>query len=246
MKRTAIRKIWTLLAAASAAVLLAGCHVDMWIQPKVKPQSEAAFFPDGQGERQPVVGTVYRSEAYNQLWASNPAINGGLPTNGTDYLRTNNPIFSGVSGNKYVTRIPDAVVRSFPSFKAMLERGQDRFNIFCTPCHSRLGDGQGFIAQRGFALRRPPASYHTDRLRKMPIGHFYDVITNGYGTMLSYGSRIEPRDRWAIASWIRVLQYSQDATMNDVPADLQQPLQQNGTVLINPDTGQPVTSQQPE
>ncbi|HLV79642.1 MAG TPA: cytochrome c [Chthonomonadaceae bacterium] len=247
MKRTGIRKIGALLAAASAATLLAGCHIDMWVQPKVKPQSEAAFFPDGQGERPPVTGTVYRSEPYNQLWASNPSINGGLPTdNGADYPRTNDPLFSGISGGKYVTRIPDAVVRSFPSFKAMLERGQDRFNIFCTPCHSRLGDGQGFIAQRGFALRRPPASYHTDRLIKMPIGHFFDVITNGYGTMLSYGSRVEPRDRWAIAAWIRVLQYSQDAKMSDVPADLQAQLQQNGTVTVNPQTGQPQTSQQPE
>jgi mono/diheme cytochrome c family protein len=143
-----------------------------------------------------------------------------------------------------VTRIPEEVVRSFPSFKAMLQRGQDRFNIFCTPCHSRLGDGQGFIAQRGFAMRRPPAAYHTDRLRNMPIGHFYDVITNGYGTMFSYASRVEPQDRWAIASWIRVLQYSQNARVSDVPADLLAQLTQNGTVLVNPQTGQPETGQQ--
>lgn len=198
-------------------LFLAGCHTDMWIQPKDKPQSANDFFPDGQGSRPLVAGTVARSEAYGQLWAKNPAI--------SDDIHTGNPAFSGLSGRKYVDRIPDSMLKQFPDFKTMLERGQDRFNIFCTPCHSRLGDGKGFIAQRGFALRRPPASYHTDRLRKMPIGHFYDVITNGYGTMFSYASRVQPVDRWAIAAYIRVLQFSQNATRSDVPPgqDLNQP-----------------------
>jgi len=102
--------------------------------------------------------------------------------------------------------------------KAFIKRGQDRFNIYCTPCHGRVGDGNGMIAQRGFNLRRPVASYHTDRLRGMPVGYFYDVITNGYGAMYSYASRIEPEDRWAVVAYIRALQLSQHA----VPADADQ------------------------
>jgi mono/diheme cytochrome c family protein len=97
----------------------------------------------------------------------------------------------------------------------LLKRGQERFNIYCSPCHGRLGDGKGMISQRGFNVRRPVASYHSDRLRKMPVGYFYDVITNGYGAMYSYASRVEPEDRWAIVSYIRVLQLSQHASTAD-------------------------------
>jgi len=98
---------------------------------------------------------------------------------------------------------------------ALLERGQDRFRIFCTPCHSELGDGRGMIVQRGFP---PPPSYHTQRLREAPTQHFYDVITNGYGAMYPYADRISPADRWAIAAYIRALQRSQNATLSQAPA----------------------------
>ena len=97
----------------------------------------------------------------------------------------------------------------------MLARGQDRFNIFCSPCHGRLGDGDGMIVRRGF---RPPPSYHIERLRKAPVGHFYDVITHGFGSMYDYAARVAPRDRWAIIAYIRALQFSQSATLADVPA----------------------------
>jgi len=103
----------------------------------------------------------------------------------------------------------------------LLQRGQQQYNAFCAPCHGKSGDGQGMIAQRGLALRRQPASYHTDRLRGMPVGYFYDVITNGYGVMYSYASRIAPEDRWAIAAYIRVLQQSQYTRVNELtPEDL--------------------------
>ena len=96
----------------------------------------------------------------------------------------------------------------FPVDRAVLERGQDRFRIFCTPCHGELGDGRGMIVQRGF---NPPPSFHSDELRKKPVGHYFDVMTRGFGTMYSYASRIPARDRWAIAAYIRALQVSQHA-----------------------------------
>jgi mono/diheme cytochrome c family protein len=114
----------------------------------------------------------------------------------------------------------------FPVTKEVLERGRERYNIYCAPCHSRIGDGNGFIPARGFP-RKPP-SYHIERLRTAPLGHFYDVITSGFGIMPDYASQIPPQDRWKIVAYIRALQLSQGATAADVPAgqkvpsDLQQ------------------------
>ena len=96
----------------------------------------------------------------------------------------------------------------------MLERGQERFDIYCSPCHGRTGEGNGMIVQRGFPA---PPSYHIERLRKAPVGHFFDVITQGYGVMYSYAQRVEPEDRWAIAAYIRALQLSQGAQLADLP-----------------------------
>lgn len=100
-----------------------------------------------------------------------------------------------------------------PVTLALLERGQERFRIYCTPCHSELGDGHGMIVQRGFPA---PPSYHIDRLRNAPAQHFYDVMTDGYGAMYSFAYRVQPADRWAIAAYIRALQRSQDATVADL------------------------------
>lgn len=116
----------------------------------------------------------------------------------------------------------DKPVQAPPVTLALLKRGQERFRIYCTPCHSELGDGQGMIVQRGFP---PPPSYHTERLRQAPVQHFYDVITNGHGAMYSFADRVQPADRWAIAAYIRALQRSQDATVADVPPDQQGNLQ---------------------
>jgi len=99
---------------------------------------------------------------------------------------------------------------------ALLQRGQARFRIYCTPCHSELGDGNGMVVQRGFPS---PPSYHIDRLRDAPVQHFYDVMTNGYGAMYAFADRVQPEDRWAIAAYIRALQHSQHATLVDVPPD---------------------------
>ncbi len=160
--------------------VLAGCHTDMWHQPKAKPQGANVFFADGKTDRTPVLNTV-------------PVGN----------LRKDDAFYTGKVGNKPVPQIPVRVTRE------LLQRGQQQYEAFCMPCHGKVGDGQGMIAQRGLALRRPPATFHTDRLRNMPVGYFYDVITNGFGVMYSYASRIEPEDRWAIAAYIRVLQLSQ-------------------------------------
>jgi mono/diheme cytochrome c family protein len=110
---------------------------------------------------------------------------------------------------------------SLPVNQELLERGQDRFTAFCTPCHGLQGDGNGMVALRG--MKHPP-SYHTDRLREAPNGYFYDVITNGFGQMYSYGAQIPPRDRWAIVAYVRALQLSRNAHAAELPAELRQKL----------------------
>ena len=110
----------------------------------------------------------------------------------------------------------------FPATHAVLARGQDRYDIFCSPCHDRTGSGNGIVVKRGF--KRPP-SFHIDRLREVEAGYLYDVISNGFGTMYSYGSRIAPEDRWAVVAYLRVLQLSQHATLDDVPAHIREQLE---------------------
>jgi mono/diheme cytochrome c family protein len=115
-------------------------------------------------------------------------------------------------GGATMTKFP------FPVTKAVILRGQERYNIYCAPCHGMTGDGDGMIVRRGFSQ---PPTYHQDRLRKAPVGHFFDVITNGYGAMYSYGSRVEPEDRWAIVAYVRALQLARNAKISDVPANEQ-------------------------
>jgi mono/diheme cytochrome c family protein len=169
--------------------MLAGCHTDMWRQTKIDPLSENDFFADGQGARPLVPGSIARG-----------------------HERKDDAYYTGAENGHWVDRLPVALT------KKLLLRGQERFNVYCTPCHGQLGDGNGMIAHRGFTLRRPVGNYHTERLRNMPLGHFYDVITNGYGAMYSYAARIEPQDRWAIVAYIRALQLSQHANPADADA----------------------------
>jgi mono/diheme cytochrome c family protein len=121
-------------------------------------------------------------------------------------------MYTGKVNGQAVTTFP------FPITRDVLARGHERFDIYCSPCHSRTGEGNGVIVQRGFSH---PPSYHTDRLRAAPVGHFFDVITNGFGAMQSYAARVEPQDRWAIIAYIRALQLSRNARASDVPADKQ-------------------------
>jgi mono/diheme cytochrome c family protein len=199
-----------LAATTSALFLLTGCHIDMWVQNKDKPQSASEFFADGAGSRPPVAHTIAR---------------GGL--------KTDEQYFTGYTGGQvvgeklvgaqYVEAIPLAAYKTFDNdTHKMLERGRERYDIFCSPCHGKMGDGKGMIALRGFNSKRPVGNYHTVRLRNMPIGHFYDVITNGYGTMTPRAFQVEQPDRWAIAAYVRVLQTSQNAQPADLtPEDLQ-------------------------
>lgn len=179
------RYVWCM--AACATLLLTGCRLDMHVQPRYNPYDPSEFFTDGRSERPPVEGTVARNDAVS----------------GPDQV-----IFTGMLDGREVDAFP------FPVTRAVLERGRERFNIFCAPCHGWTGDGDGIIVQRGF---QPPPSYHIERLRQAPVGHYFSVITNGFGAMYPYGYRVLPRDRWAIIAYIRALQLSRQGTINDVP-----------------------------
>ncbi|MFB3904815.1 MAG: cytochrome c [Acidobacteriota bacterium] len=164
------------------------CRNSMRDGARLKPLEKAEFFPDGRSERLLVEGTIPRGF--------------GAVDENEEYLQT----------GKIRGQLGDTM--PFPLTREVLKRGQERFEIFCSPCHDRLGTGQGMIVQRGLA--RPP-SYHIDRLRQAPLGHFVDVMTHGFGAMYSYAYRVPPRDRWAIAAYIRVLQLSQGTTVAHVP-----------------------------
>ncbi|HZT68135.1 MAG TPA: cytochrome c [Terriglobia bacterium] len=172
-------------SVALLGLLMTGCRLDMHIQPKYRGLEPSSFFNDGRSARPVVPGTVARGE-----------------------LRTDELLYTGKINGQVANVFP------FPITQKDLERGRQRFNIYCAPCHDYTGSGNGMIVQRGFP---PPPSYHIDRLMKAPVGHFFDVITNGYGTMYSYADRVSPMDRWRIAAYIRALQLSQNASIKDVP-----------------------------
>jgi hypothetical protein len=174
-----------LVCLGGVAMLLAGCRLDMHVQPKYLPYEPSNFFDDGRSERPVVPGTVARGQ-----------------------LHTDELLYTGKENGVVSDKFP------FPMTRADLERGRERYNIYCTPCHDYTGSGQGMIVQRGFP---PPPSFHLDSMRRAPAGHFFEVITNGFGSMYSYASRVEPEDRWRIAAYIRALQLSQHATIQDVP-----------------------------
>jgi mono/diheme cytochrome c family protein len=178
-----------LLAGALAAASLvgaAGCRQDMHDQPKIEAFERSLFFADERGARPIIQGTVPRGVAVVDTHLENGKDADGKP----------------------VTTFP------FPVTKDTILRGQDRFNIYCSPCHGRTGEGDGMIVRRGF---KQPTSYHIDRLRQAPPGYFYDVIKNGFATMPDYAAQIPVNDRWAIVAYIRALQLSRSATLADVP-----------------------------
>ncbi len=172
--------------ALAAAALLSGCRLDMHDQPKFKPLRISDFYADLRSSRPLVEGTVARGHLNEDTYYYTGMVN-GQPGNYMPFTPT----------------------------RAVLDRGQERFNIYCSPCHARTGDGNGMIVQRGF--RRPP-SLHLDRLRQAPLGHFFDVMTNGFGAMPDYAAQVSPEDRWAIIAYIRALQLSQNATEDMIPS----------------------------
>ena len=181
---------------AGACLISTGCDMlDMYDEPRYEPLEASEFFADGGSSRQLVEGTVPRG-----------------------WLREDEALYTGKSNGEFVSKLPVPVDRE------LFERGRERFNIYCSVCHSRTGDGDGMIVRRGF--RRPPSLVRTERLLKAPAGHFFDVMTNGFGAMPSYANRIEPEDRWAIVAYIRALQLGQNARLEDVPEDSRQELEE--------------------
>ena len=172
---------------AATCVVLAGCRQDMHDAPSYDPLQATDFFANGAASRPLVPNTVARGQ-----------------------LRADEHLYTGKINGQVANEFP------MPVTKQVLDRGQERFNVYCSPCHGRTGEGNGMIVQRGF---RQPPSYHEERLRNVPVGYFFDVMTNGFGAMQDYSAQVTVPDRWAIAAYIRVLQLSRSATVNDVPAD---------------------------
>jgi len=176
-------------------------------QPKAKPETSSVFFADGATARPQVVGTIPRGGLELDPHLDFGFQNGKLAT-------TFPPHYPTETDGPFPTR--------GPALRAVLSRGQEQFTIYCSMCHGDSGDGHGIIPARGFF---PPPSYHLDRLRQAPVGHFFDVITNGYGAMYSYGDRISPSDRWAIVAYIRTLQLSQAIPAQQLDAPQRQQLE---------------------
>ena len=178
---------------ALLSLSFSSCRQDMYNQPKAKPYSGTEFFPDGTSARPVPAHTVqYRSKVGNEAFAA------------------------GLTNGLLVAQLP---LRLTPE---LLQRGRERYDIYCAVCHGASGDGNGEVVQRGFPA---PPTYHSERLRNAPVGHFYDVVTNGYGVMYSYADRVEPQDRWAIAAYIRALQLSQHATAAEMLPNEQEKLE---------------------
>jgi mono/diheme cytochrome c family protein len=176
------------------SIALGACRQDMHDQPKYIPLRESTFFSDALSARQPVPDTVARG-----------------------HLDDDTLLYTGRENNQLAEVFP------FPVDAAVMARGQERFNIYCSPCHGRTGMGDGMVVRRGY--RRPPP-YDDPRLLAAPVGHFFDVITNGFGAMPDYAAQIKPEDRWAIIAYVRALQLSAHATVADVPAADRAGLQQ--------------------
>lgn len=180
-------------------LVLAGCRQDMHDQPKMYPQRGTIFYADGRSVRPQVANTVARNQTPDSYFAT------------------------GLEGGKEGDGLP------IPLTMETMQRGEERFNIYCTACHSRVGNGAGMIVQRGY---RPAGNFHTDRLRNAPLGHFFAVMTNGYGAMPDYAAQLTPEDRWAVAAYIRALQLSQNAKAGDVgnghPQELHEIARQQG------------------
>jgi mono/diheme cytochrome c family protein len=215
LKNNMRRKLF-ISAGALGCLTLAACRQDMHNEPRYKPLAVSEFFSDHRSARPMVEGTVARG-----------------------HLEIDEARYTGKIAGEDVTEFP------IPMAKADIERGETRFNVYCTPCHGRLGDGNGMVVLRGF---RQPPSYYSERLVNAPVGHYFDVITNGFGAMPSYASRVQSDDRWRIVAYIRALQLSESASVNDVPADqrpnlpVEPPLRTAGESTGSPAGYAPITN----
>ncbi len=208
----AVKYISTIIALLIALTALTGCnrarptkkspiHINpnMDYQQRFEAQEASEFFADGAAMRTPVAGTIPRG-----------------------FLRDDEAYFTGKTGpnpDDYLQNIPEEITIQF------LERGRERYDIYCSPCHSRLGDGRGIMIQRGYV---PPPTFHSERIRTLADGYIYDVITAGVRNMPGYANQIPPRDRWAIVAYVRALQLAQNAREDDVPEELRDKIKQAG------------------
>lgn len=201
MQTTSLRRVGVLAVLALAALVAIGCqgtpkekppiHINpnMDNVPRYDPQAESPFFKDHMTMRPVPEGTVARGQLReDKIWYE------GIGTDGQPVKK--NPL---------------------PLTASTLERGRERFNIYCTPCHSQVGDGRGIVTQRGFV---PPPTFHSDLMRNYPDGHIFQVISNGIRNMPSYAPQVPVEDRWCIVQYVRALQRSQHATISDVPEEL--------------------------
>ena len=226
----------SLFLTVACCLLPLACSQQMSNQPKYEPLEPSSFFDNASSARPLIEGTVprgsLREDTLLYTGRSNvghpsspgaasgqlpPRPNSGVePNQGTTLPPRSNPpepaapLPGGKIGPGYASTFP------FPISPEVLDRGQERFNIHCSPCHDRLGTGNGMVVQRGY---RHPPSFHTERLRQAPVGYFFDVITNGFGAMPDYSAQVLPSDRWAVIAYIRALQLSQNATLGDVPPE---------------------------
>jgi mono/diheme cytochrome c family protein len=206
-----------------ACLLLTSCQQQMAVQPSYRPDEASSFYADGRAQRPVVPGTVARGHLRTDThlftgtrsgtggdlgrnWAAPAALLGAAGAG---------PLIAAVTAAARETDYVDTF--PFPVTRAVLQHGQDRYLIYCVVCHDPLGHGRGKIVERGYT---PPPSYHIDRLRRAPAGHFFDVITNGYGSMPDYKQQVPPRDRWAIVAYVRALQLSQHFPERELSADM--------------------------
>ena len=185
---------------ALTVAVSAGCRQDMHDAPRYDPLEASDLFANGSAARPLMAGTVARGHLNEDAYLHTGKDAAGLP----------------------VTAFPFAITR------ADLDRGQERFNVFCAPCHGKTGEGNGMVVQRGY---RQAQSMHIDRLRLAPVGYFYDVISNGFGVMPDYRSQIPVEDRWRIVAYVRALQASRQGTTADLPADVLDQLRKGATAV---------------
>jgi mono/diheme cytochrome c family protein len=232
-------KRWVSFVFSLPLFLLSACQQQMAMQPSYKPDYPSSFFPDGRAERPLLPGTVARG-----------------------HLRTDSDLFTGIRGPSGGQVAPASLVGAagrgvlgalaasaveqtnyvdtfpFPITRRVLQQGYDRYMIYCVVCHDPLGTGRGKIVERGYT---PPPSYHIDRLRQVAVGHFFDVITNGYGSMPDYKQQVPPRDRWAIAAYIRALQLSQHFPTRELTSEMRRAWQEQFSRLPQASERGPLT-----
>lgn len=193
-------KVRVLFAVTLLAAVLSSCRQDMHDQPRHEPLEASVLFADGRSSRPLIEGTVARGQ-----------------------LRADQELYTGLdAAGQFVSDLPIAVTRE------LLERGQSRFNAFCSPCHGRRGDGRGMVVQRGF---KQPQSFHQARLRDTPVGYYYDVISRGFGEMSSYAAQLSSRDRWAIVAYVRALQVSRNVPLAALSDEERRQLEELASVV---------------